>query len=452
MKLFDLWQLYMKNVKSPQHFIDISFYYMIGSALQRRVYWGPVEAALFPNLYIILCGRPGIGKGIVIKQVSEILKYHKRSSSASTKIEQLNFDRLMQTAKAQCVDQSIIDSILRAKKAVSDINEAGDEKVRERLLIPVAADSTTCEKLIESLSKKPSKIQTKCCPLAPAGIYTHHSLCFALEEISSLFKKKTENLVNFLIVAYDCGDFTYETLTRGEDVIKKCCLSFFGGTTPSFMQDTFDDKLLTEGFSSRTIFAYGGKNRFEAYGFPEFTQEQKEAKEAILDRILKLSTFVGQVTLAPDAHEYLHNYFTKILPLSRENDSPKLDPYYARKDIHVTKIAMCMHFADNDDYVISLETVKRALAFTNSLEQGMHHALSFASKNPLAATANKIVKFIVKNGAEGTPMIKILSTFYEDISSMQLTEVLAYLVDIQKIRPETVNKEIRYFLVEEEKE
>jgi Protein of unknown function (DUF3987) len=455
-KLFDDWQLWMKNMRSPQNFVDLSFYYMIGAALQRRVWTGPVQSPLFPNMYVILCGRPGVGKGLVIKQVAEFLKYHKKGAQKSSpQATQAKFDMLINEARIKGLDLSIIENLEHGKNALAAIDEASEQrKEPERLLIPVGADSTTYQKLVETNARQVSTIAVKPCEMAPAGTYTHHSLCFCLEEMSSLFRRKTEDIVNFLIVAFDCGDYDYEIITRQPDRIKKTCLSFFAGTTPSFMQDAFDEKLVSEGFGARTIYAYGDKNRNERYEIPEFTEDQKLAKQRILKRILELSTLFGPVKLAPDALEFYEHYFQKILPFGRENDSPKLDAYYARKNIHVTKIAMAMHFADSNEMTMSLETCERALKFLNELEAGMHQALSFSGKNPLAPVAKRIMEFIRKStytpdgtkNKEGVTLVKIYGRFFDDVTGQQLQEILTYLIDTQKLEVRSVGNQVRYFI------
>lgn len=74
---FEAWHYYMKDVVSPTSFITMSFYSMIASALQRRVYLGSDERPLFPNMYIILIADPGVGKGVALDPVVTALRTHK---------------------------------------------------------------------------------------------------------------------------------------------------------------------------------------------------------------------------------------------------------------------------------------------------------------------------------------------------------------------------------------
>ena len=74
---FEKWRLYTDGLISPDNFIDFGWYFLISAALQRRVWTGPDHQRLYPNIYVIPVAEPGIGKGLVIKQVAELLKFHK---------------------------------------------------------------------------------------------------------------------------------------------------------------------------------------------------------------------------------------------------------------------------------------------------------------------------------------------------------------------------------------
>src|SRR5437667_9649237 len=74
---YERWKSYMSGFSSPDNYIDWGWYYLIAASLQRRVWCGPLHSPLYSNNYTILVGEPGIGKGLVIKQVSEFLRFHK---------------------------------------------------------------------------------------------------------------------------------------------------------------------------------------------------------------------------------------------------------------------------------------------------------------------------------------------------------------------------------------
>src|SRR3974390_921687 len=150
---FEKWHSYMSGFVSPNNYIDFGFYYLISASLQRRVWTGPDHARLYPNIYIVLVGEPGIGKGLVVKQVSDFLHHHKLPEpSLSKKMESQALTQSDKDLMAEVIKQDY----QRAKdsEASGEEGKKASEKTFERpLLFPVAADATTFEALAACLAK-----------------------------------------------------------------------------------------------------------------------------------------------------------------------------------------------------------------------------------------------------------------------------------------------------------
>lgn len=414
------WCTYMSTCPAPEKFIRFGLYSLIGSTLQRKVWTGSPHFSkgnpLFTNQFVILCAEPGIGKGIVIKPVKKVLTHFRKDGKENNDKNFLAEDGTEEEAKI-------------AKAAMSP-----------ETLIKVGSDSLTCESMIRELTESvrtywyqpqggPNKIP-----------YFHSSLTIASEELSTMFKKKTENLVNFFMQAYDAGDFRYTTIGRGTDFIKNCCFNFLGGTTPNFVHQVFDDALLNEGFASRTIFVYAEKARFWRARPPEITAEQEMARDEFLQHVKKLTTLFGEVKFHADAIEYLENWWsrTNINPGLRPNQNPKLQHYYSRKNIHVQKLAMALHFLEHTTMEVSLAELIRAIEILDENELEMHKALMTRGENPLATVTKSILKYLVKNGPKTRQELWI--EFYEEFpgqnSKDALEQVTDFLLATKKIKLE----------------
>jgi hypothetical protein len=200
------WRFYNKDITSPDIYINVSFYYMIASALQRRVYLGSDERPLFGNLYIILVGEPGVGKGLVIKPVYDYLRFHKlnRLKLTSTALGEANVQDVNEEVLKALIDEYQSANNINLPPTVNKALLGGNPyKPKEvPLLIPMAADATTYEALVESQARAFRTIRVTRCldsKLLIKSSYSHSSICFALEEISSLFRKHTEDVVNYLV-------------------------------------------------------------------------------------------------------------------------------------------------------------------------------------------------------------------------------------------------------------
>jgi hypothetical protein len=423
---FEKWQTYMSWCVSPDNYIDFGFYNLITSALQRRVYGGPKHSPLYPNTYSILVGEPGVGKGLVIREVTKIIKHHKLKDPREKK----------KNIEEPISESDKLASEILQKEEFKDAQEKEDIFAKKHkwyekpLLIPVAADATTYEALVLEMARSKRLLNY---PDVDAegkpklGIYTHSSLSFCLEEMSSLFRKRMEDLIHFLIQAYDCGDYNYETIKRGKDRVRNCCLNILGGTTPGFMQNMFNDAIISEGFASRTFFIFATKNRKTCLRIPDLTAEQISYREDIIKHVEKLTTLYGNVQYTDEAWTFLEDWWNKSQH-ERPNISARLNPYYARKNIHVQKIAMALHFSEHTSMEIGVDTFQKALEILGCEEKKMHYCLGLDNTNPLAHCSRKIDSFVSRNGSAFS-FQDLLAEFWSSLPSKEPKEDLNTIME-----------------------
>lgn len=390
---WDMWQQYTIGLSSPQNYIDWSWLYLIGAALQRRVWLGASHQPLFANKYVILIGEPGIGKGLPIREISSFLKHWPLKNRYRA-----NDDKLTEHQKQtrQTMEESFV---VDAQKNVMQSKSKGDGLV-EAPLYHVAADATTYEALVGYIAKSQAFIDYL--DIDDKGVskiryYGHCSPCFALQELSSLMRKRTDDTVNLLLGLYDCPiDYEYDTKTQGKDRIRKACVNLIAGTTPSFMQSTFDDKLAGEGFNSRAFYIHAKSNRKNCFFIPELTPQQEHYRRDLLEHIRRLSGLYGQVRVDEETRIYLEEWWDKREKNKglRANSSTKLRPYYARGQIHVQKLAMAFHFGESLEMFIPKFRFEQAIEFLAAEEKNMHLAIVFDGNNPVAKIGNKIVEML----------------------------------------------------------
>jgi hypothetical protein len=441
---FEAWHHFMKDVISPTSFITMSYYSMISAALQRRVYLGSDERPLFPNMYIILVADPGVGKGVALDPVISVLKTHKLNPRLKIKAENLKTSEEQADALAALMAEMDTANSKEPNGTFKKLNN-----IEEPLLFPVAANSTTYEALVKTHAQSLRSIfpeKDKNSKLLKSGLYTHSSLSFLLEEMSSLFRKHTEDLVQYLIAAFDCKDYEYVTIGRGKDKVKNSCLNIAAGTTPSFMKESFSDKLLNDGFASRVIFVFEERNRFYRFDVSSLDDSQLEAKRKVIEHVGKLGTLFGKVSYSADAHAFMKHYIEVVIGENREktNSDPKLMYYYSRKNIHVQKLALAMHFSESTEMVIEEETCRAAIAQLDNVEKKMHLALNTAARNPLKGVSDKVIKALALK-----PMSKpeIWAAFFSDISTpTELESLCEYLSSTGKVSMKVVDGVFKYVI------
>ena len=381
---FERWQTYTKNFTSPQSYIDLGYYWMINAALQRRVWYYDGDMALFPNLYLVFVGPPGVGKGLVTKPVNNFLQYHKYEKAGK---------------------------IVRSN--------VGQEFPP---LFPYGADSITFEELMSSIAESIRRI-----PNADGKIYSHTSYLFVLEELASLFKHKTSDVVKFLLNAYDCDGYEYKTKHQGKDLIRKMCLSFFAGTQHDFLKEAIKHGIFGDGFSSRTIFCFENRPRFYAFHIAEFTEEQRQAKEEIIAWLKRLAGVFGPLTYNQEVREWLEDWYLKEHVKKLQNAHARMLPYLERMKVHLLKVAAAIHFSESLTYEVPLECFQKALALLNSIEAPMTAGLTMTGRNELHTIQRRVLNFI-----EGHQIVTLKEVILQFGADLELDEIYSTL-DLLKV-------------------
>jgi len=422
---YSRWNLVLRDVTSPQSFIDFGYYFLISAALQRRVWIGGlnpnIPGQLYPNIFVILTGPAGVGKGRVITQVNSILKHWK--------LDVLSGNIFSDDHTAQDNDER--DSL--------PLFSAGPEDVTYQALLQRQAKAIRYVDWVKcrgSLDNKPVETPAK---------YGSSPVYFSLEELSSLFDKDSKRVAKYLLNAYDCNDYRKDTVGRGADVLKKPCLTFLAGTTPSFLEENLDTELLSDGLSARFWFIYEMVERNRLWDIKPPDAEQTRARNELLEFVKQLASVYGHVTFTPEADAYLKDWWENTLLSNKPNNNPKLIPYYVRKNIHVRKMAMILHFSEQtESYVIPLETAQRALEVLDNVEKKMHFALTFKGRNPLGSIAVKILDFMF-DVKRPVLLEEILAPegggFYNELNMMEVSEVMRFLQSTGKV----ISANQRYF-------
>lgn len=382
---------------------------MINACLQRRVwYFGEGEESeggrLFPNLYVVLVGPPGNGKGKILDKVSYFLKYHK-------------YD-----------------------KGTEITTNTGGEK---QSLFAVGADSITFEELLEDIANSTRTFRQ------PDGkAYIHTSYAFALQELDSLFRKKADDIGRFLKNAYDCVPYDRKTKHSGQNLLRRLCLSLIAGTQFDFVREATSGqyKIFGQGFSSRTLWIFEPGYTDDAFHISDLSEQQKEARDDLAKWISKLSLVYGELTYNDDARGFLEDWYKKKLHAQRAKASPKMQEYYARKKVMLLKMAAAVHFSDSLDMEISLMDFQRALVLLDSIEPAMEAGMNASGgKNELHNYAKDILEWITTKGGKATRR-EIILRFTADLSWEELEQCLRELEIGHGLRTKQENNEKIYYI------
>lgn len=255
--------------------------------MERRCWAWTSNSELFPNTFIILVGRPGIGKTQAIVPVQRIIR----------KTEQINVPPGDMT-RAALTDYLASEAI--NKKIAMDPNEP-----------PISYRSAFC---------------------------IAHELGFFIKEHDLDFLSA---LTNF----YDCvGPFFEEARrARNEKVLRipHPQISLLGGTTPSHLGSTFPAEAFNMGFLARTILVYSGEE-IVVDPFVEAPYD-RALENALVASLRKIATLRGEFQWTEEARIAIREWIKDGRP--PVPDHPRMVNYNTRRTLHLLKLCMIMRAA-----------------------------------------------------------------------------------------------------------
>lgn len=294
------WLEYSEVLSSPEIFRKWAGIGMLAAAAERRLWVRTKGANLYPNLYLVLVGPPGVGKSAVLSQSERIL----RTLSNPT----------------------------------------------EQIEIHVAPSSVTTASLIDSMEAAVRKILR---PTDTPNFIQFNALTVFASELGVFMPAYDTGMMNTLTKLYD-GEF-YEERRRTSSVkhvrIDNPQLNIIGGTTPSYLNSFLPDGAWDQGFTSRTILVYNG----EPINVPLFGEEAQHDHLATVYKDLVhdlkiVARLYGKLEWEPSAAAAITAWANAGTPPVPEHG--KLLHYNTRRLAHVIKLTMIAAISRANDLKI----------------------------------------------------------------------------------------------------
>lgn len=331
----------------------------ISGVLERKVWLKTSRGELYPNMYTVLTGPPGVGKSVPLKMVEKLWR--------------------------------------------SIGGQSGDK-------LHVAPNSLTKAALIDTLNDSPRRIVR---PADNPPYVEFHSLLVMAGELGVLLPAYDNEFMNTLTDLYDGGYYAERRRTNSlKYEIEKPTLNILGGTTPSYLQNLMPEGAWSQGFASRTLFIYAGQQVVtDFFDEPEDSTQTFELLEKDLSVI---ASRFGEMKIEESAKATFvawHKAGGPPIP-----DHPKLEHYLTRRSVHLLKLMMVAAHArqgnsmriEMADYQLALNWLLEAEAAIPDIFRSMvgigsdgqvqdelwHYAFKLWAKNKEPIPEHRLVQFL----------------------------------------------------------
>lgn len=352
--------------------------------MERRLWVRTKGSNLYPNIYTILVGPPGVGKSAVLSQVERFLR------------------------------------------AIPDIH--------------VAPSSVSAASLVDYLVLANRKIIR---PNEVPPFVQFHYLTAVASELGVFLPVYDPLFMNSLTKFYD-GEY-YEERRRTGKVnhlkIEHPHLTIIGGTTPSYLNSFLPEGGWDQGFTSRTIFIYSGEQPYTAL----FDDEHQYAglEKIYLDLLHDLkgiSGLYGKFSWSPEAAHVIEEWNKAGLPPVPEHN--KLVHYNSRRLAHQIKLCMIASIARSNEMVITLEDYQTALDWLLDAESrvvDIFHSMGVAGDSAaIDDTWDFIFRMYNKNGKKPVGEHSVVNFLRAKVPSHNIMRVIEIMVRSGLIKLEMV--------------
>ena len=343
---------------------------------------------LYPNLYVVLVGRPGLGKGAAMNPAIALMK------------------------------------------------EAGT--------VNILSDRVTMEYVLEKLSKGFPRIHHSpngASPQSTMKLGTESTALLVSTELS-VFITASQFSITALSDLWDSkeGIYQYGTRGKGEYNINSPCVSLLGGSAQEWLVKSVPADAVGGGFTRRVNFVLATK-KDKKVPWPSLTVA---STDDLVEDLRSISLLRGEFTFTQGARARFEKYYLSCEPNDFDDEATCV--YKTSKWANACKLAEVISAARTDSMLINELDWQIAQDKIEEVTEDLKMVFRAVGESSMASASEKILKFIETRGYASRA--DILARNWRHVTSNDLDVIIATFREAGTILERVVGNKTLYFIKE----
>lgn len=366
----DLYVEFTKDFEPPPQFALWTGILTLSVAAGHRSWLEVANNRVYPNIYVVLVGPSGVGKGQAMREAIPFL---------------------------------------------------------DKAMVPKSPDVVTMPRLIEHMSESQQFLRDGT-EITPYLLWAEE-----LPSFLGMDAWRSGKLAD-LTTIFDCAPvWRKQTKDNGHFEIINPYMCMLAGSTPSGIYDVLPPASVGQGFTSRVIFVWADRytKRVPLKPWTDFHVKAQAELEAGIEEIIQVQ---GPMQMDMYAQTMWADYYRfRPDPVEAFGDS-RLQGFAARQPFYIMKMAVLMKLAERTPgNLIECHHIEKAKQLLDDVEDGMKRIYEEIAPSNIVRFYHKVVTYIANQGGIRVRHSDVLRKFQNDLNRKELAEVVGTLVDMGAI-------------------